>query len=145
MIALALPLPPSTNALWRSRKASSKPHLSSEYQAWKQEAGWIVQASQVDRISGEYDVHIFVPKGMPGDIDNRVKAILDLCKEHVTDDDKHCQDQRITRSRDVPKGTCVVRITNSATAGNAGAGQQGVGFAPTPIPDEARRGVIPQG
>lgn len=141
MIALALPLPPSTNTIWRNRKGSGKPHLSSEYQAWRQEAGWTVQASQVERISGEYDIHIFVPKDMPGDIDNRVKAILDLCKEHVTDDDKHCQDQRITRSAAIPAGTCVVRITNSTTADDAGVVRQGAGAMLAPNPAADRHGA----
>lgn len=134
MIDIQLPLPPSTNKLWRNRNGSNRPHLSSEYQAWKQEAGWMVQASGVDRIEGEYDIHIRVAKSMQGDIDNRVKAILDLCKEFITDDDKFCQDQRISRSTHIPPGYCFVRITNSTTADDAGVVRQGAGFPLAPIP-----------
>ena len=135
MIAVQFPLPPSANKLWRNRKSRGAPFLSPAYQAWKQEAGWLIKASKVERIAGEFDIRIFVPKAMPGDADNRVKAILDLCKQHLTDDDKLAQDVRVTRSAEVPAGVCVVQITNSTTdlnrpsAGSGAAGGGPIGLA----------------
>ncbi len=136
MIAFAIPLPPSANTIWRNRKGSGKPHLSSDYQAWKQEAGWMIKAAQLERIEGRFAMRVFVPADMTGDIDNRLKPILDLAKEYVTDDDKFCDDLRISRSTEVPTGTCVVRITHSTTdlsSPSAGSGAAGAGSAPAPL------------
>lgn len=134
MITLAIPLPPSVNKIWRQQtKGRGAPFLSPVYTAWQQEAGWSITGTHVERIEGPYAVCIHVPHDMAGDIDNRVKPILDLCKKHVTDDDKHCWDQRIVRSYDVPTGTCVVQIWNSTTAGDAGVVRPGAGLAPAPI------------
>lgn len=141
MIALALPLPPSANTIWRNRKGSGKPHLSSEYQAWKQEAGWMIQAARLERVPGRFTMRVFVPIEMVGDIDNRLKPILDLAKTFVTDDDKFCDDLRISRSPEVPDGTCVVHVRNSTTASDADVVRQGAGFPLAPIPAAEAHGA----
>ncbi len=146
MIAFSIPLPPSANRIWRGGRNGGRPYLSPAYSHWKHEAGAMMQAMRLGKVAGAFDAEIILPETMRGDVDNRVKPILDLCKEiGVTDDDKHCRSINVRRAASAPNGTCTVTIKNSATAGDAGAGQQGVGMAPTPISQEARRGVSPQG
>lgn len=96
----------------------------------------MIKAAQLERIEGRFAMRVFVPADMTGDIDNRLKPILDLAKEYVTDDDKFCDDLRISRSTEVPTGTCVVRITHSTTdlsSPSAGSGAAGAGSAPAPL------------
>ena len=109
MIIASLPLPPSANRLWRS--GGRKPYIPPEYVAWKREAGWILAAARLRHIDGPFAVDIGVPAKMLGDIDNRVKALLDLFAEHgVTDNDRNAWRITIERRPAVPKGTCVVSV-----------------------------------
>lgn len=78
-IILLLPLPPSTNALWR--RVGNKTLISAPYRAWKEAAGWEAKSQLVGipQITGAFAVKIEIDPGR-GDLDNRLKAILDLCQ-----------------------------------------------------------------
>ena len=110
MIAVALPLPPSANRLWRVAR-SGKPYIAPAYAAWKREAGWMLAAAKVGAVQGPFDVEIGISARERGDADNRVKATLDLLRDmRVTDDDKHARKVTVERRDAVPTGTCIVTV-----------------------------------
>ena len=101
----------------------------------------MIQSARLERVDGRFAMRVFVPFKMTGDIDNRLKPILDLAKTFVTEDDRFCDDLRISRSTEVPDGTCVVHVRNSTTASDADVVRQGAGFALAPIPAAERHGA----
>lgn len=95
-----LPMPPSLNNAYENFQARSKKtgkmvtrrRKSDEYDAWKNTAiGCILQAVAADRrIAGPVCVAIALPEKMRGDVDNRIKPILDaLVKSGRIDDDRN--------------------------------------------------------
>lgn len=95
---VTLPLPPSTNNLYVNVGKGRKP--SKEYAAWTKQAilETYAQVPAASRVEGIPSIVIQVPAAMPGDIDNRIKAILDcLVKARRIDDDKYIWSITITR------------------------------------------------
>ena len=91
MSTIDLPLPPSTNALWRSNRG--RVHRSRRYLAWLKEAGWELLTQRPKRITGGVEIRIAIgrPDNRKRDLDNvATKAILDLLTAHqiITDDSK---------------------------------------------------------
>ncbi len=81
-VRLNLSWPPSTNNLFVNvPKRGRVP--SKEYGRWRNDAGWELKAQRPPKI--DYPVHIELelcaPKGESFDLDNRLKAPLDLLKE----------------------------------------------------------------
>lgn len=88
-IILLLPLPPSTNALWR--KVGGRMVISAEYRSWKEAAGWEARNQLVglEQIKGAFSFKVEMDPGR-GDLDNRLKAVLDLCQAvGAIQNDKH--------------------------------------------------------
>lgn len=89
---LNLPLPPTTNNLFVNIGKGRAP--SHAYKLWRQEAGWRLKAQKPRTVSGRVVILIGVERpntaaGRASDVDNRVKALLDLLVKHkVIDDDK---------------------------------------------------------
>ena len=86
---MKLPMPPSTNNLFVNiPKRGRVP--SARYKAWKTAAGLTLNVQRPPAVSGSVDVSILVPQKTRGDIDNRIKAILDLLVTHrvIEDDSK---------------------------------------------------------
>lgn len=111
-IRFTLPLPPSLNNAYGNRKDGRGRYPTKTLIQWKTEAGWLVQASEKRRIVGPYRIAISVPEKMPGDLDNRPKAILDLLVEHgVTPDDRFAYSVAVSRSPDVKAGDCLVEVS----------------------------------
>ena len=112
MIRLELPLPPSSNELFLNpRGGRGRRPLAPRYRAWRLEAGWIVKAARLPKITGPYTFELLVPAKMRGDASNRIKAPEDLfVKLGVTPDDRFCQRAAAERSPDVAPGRCVVII-----------------------------------
>jgi Holliday junction resolvase RusA-like endonuclease len=118
-MVLDLPFPPSVNRLWRSsgKDASSRVYLAPGYVRWKKTADALMYTNrgwQSQRVSGYFTADILVcpPKGHPrGDLDNRVKAILDyLQRVGIIADDKYCQ--RLTIEWvDAPRAPEGARVT----------------------------------
>lgn len=87
-VTLTVPAPPSANKLFKSidggRRAKSK-----DYKDWLLHAGWQLRAQRPGHISGRVMLLIAVERlSHTADIDNRVKALLDLLvKNQVIDDD----------------------------------------------------------
>ena len=91
---LALPMPPSVNAIWRTRRGKNgKPqyYLDPRYSAWKRHCDGVAMGSR-NRVTGQYTVAIKLNSAKRnGDCDNRIKAVLDwLARTGMTPDDKHC-------------------------------------------------------
>lgn len=99
-VVIDLPYPPSVNRLWRNSgaDATSRVYLSPSYVKWKQAADILLLSTKGWRnkkIAGSFvaDIVLCPPqKGMRGDIDNRIKAVLDFLQRiEVVANDKHCQ------------------------------------------------------
>ena len=95
-ITLHLPLPPSTNRLWRANRG--KVHRSKVYLSWLQEAGlqWLTQKqSQPKSIAYSFTAQVVLvrPDKRRRDLDNHsTKALLDFCTLHqVVVDDSLCE------------------------------------------------------
>lgn len=116
-VILDLPVPTSTNRIWRSQKAGKKHvSLSPQYLAWKTEADKMAMASGAFRgiktIKGKFEVLIIIRR-CAGDLDNRAKGVLDwLQSRAVIENDKFCE--RLTLAwGDAPAG-CRVTVTACA-------------------------------
>ena len=83
-ITLELPLPPSTNRLWRVFRG--RLIRSEEYRGWIKQAGLeiLVQKPKLPckAISGPYSLIVRLKLGNGRDSDNRVKALNDLLQKH---------------------------------------------------------------
>lgn len=79
MVSLDLPMPPSTNRLWRS--VGQRVIKSEEYRRWLHVAGWQLKEQRAGRVAGRVEVGLTIGK-TTGDLDNRTKALLDLLVLH---------------------------------------------------------------
>lgn len=90
-ITLDLPLPPSTNTIWRRGKnrstGKSVTYLNPTYKKWKEKADVELLRQRVGKrwrmITGPFDVILTLPlkKRFKIDLDNRIKATLDWAKQ----------------------------------------------------------------
>jgi len=76
---LTLPLPPSVNAAFTNVPGKGRVRTA-KYRKWAREAGWLAVMQRAGRptIEGPFSAIINVSASM--DIDNVVKACLDLCQ-----------------------------------------------------------------
>jgi Holliday junction resolvase RusA-like endonuclease len=95
-----LPYPPSVNKLWRATSAisSKRVYLAPSYVTWKAEADALLMATRGwtnRRVMGPFSINIDLcapPKHPRGDLDNRIKAVLDfLQRVSLIHNDKDCQ------------------------------------------------------
>lgn len=94
-----LPFPPSVNKIWRSqaRENGSTVYLSKEYRDWKDKTDLHLIANRTyrqRRIAGRFEAHIGLNAniGRWGDLDNRIKAVMDYAQSrNFIADDKHCR------------------------------------------------------
>lgn len=102
---IALPWPPSTNNLFAT--AGGRRHISKEYADWRREAGWTLQAQRPHKFKGpvEIAIELCAPTNRRFDLDNRMKATLDLLTTHqvITDDNS-----------EIVRGVSVKRVDNAA-------------------------------
>lgn len=83
-----LPLAPSVNRIWRQGGAGQV-YRAPEYVSWIKEAGWALKAQKPPTITGAVAVRIRVGLvDRKRDLDNVIKALLDLLVEHqvIADD-----------------------------------------------------------
>lgn len=99
-VVLDLPYPPSVNRLWRSTAAEkNRVYLSPSYVKWKDAADALLMGTRgwrSGKIKGAFSVEIALcptSQGHPrGDLDNRIKAVLDyLQRVEVIANDKFCE------------------------------------------------------
>jgi len=95
-IVCTLPLPPSSNVLWRNRHGSRKPYLNPKYRAWRHECDAHMLANAPvggwPRLTGLYSLEITLDRQQWGrrDLGNAEKAISDYLQriELIEDDRK---------------------------------------------------------
>lgn len=83
MIRFTVPMPPSVNAMYRNVPGRGRAKTK-KYLRWAQDAGWKILADvpvgERLKISGDLKVSIVLgPRDKRSDVDNRAKAVLDLC------------------------------------------------------------------
>ena len=110
MTHLLLSLPPSVNEIWAPTGKGAF-YRSAKYKRWIKDAGWTLLAHRPKPVVGLYNLTIYLPAEMPGDIDNRVKALCDLLVTHgVTADDRHLWSLHVSRSSNIEAGYASVFI-----------------------------------
>jgi Holliday junction resolvase RusA-like endonuclease len=92
-IVLDLPPPPSTNRLWRS--ARRRVFRSKVYLDWIRAADAEILARRQmpkKRIGGLFAAHVTLSQKVRGDIDNRIKGLLDfLQSREIIRNDSDCK------------------------------------------------------
>ena len=99
-VALELPAPLSTNALWRPIKRGSVASMvkSKEYCAWIAEAGYRLNSQRLDMVEGPYALSIVRDSGARLDLDNCIKSCSDLLQDHgIVQNDRLAQKITIER------------------------------------------------
>ncbi len=108
-VTLVIPLPPSANALFANVPRKGRVRTAA-YRRWSVAAlSWMWTCKPVGGFpffDGPFSVQIAVPLKMRGDVDNRVKPILDFLKKPagLVDDDSKTFGATITRSDEVEPG-----------------------------------------
>ena len=112
MTEINLPFPPTVNHIWKS--SGHRRYLSKEYEAFLGMVAIIVKRERVTyygtkRLAVAIKLHW--PNKRRGDIDNRVKAVLDsLARCKVFEDDEQVDLLAVSRENIVKGGLCVVRL-----------------------------------
>jgi Holliday junction resolvase RusA-like endonuclease len=94
-----LPLPPSANKLFFNVPGKGRVKTRA-YKNWRRNAvlSIFAQVRADQRIGGPVGLSICVPNRMRGDLDNRLKGLIDaLVASNRIDDDKHVGSIRIVR------------------------------------------------
>ncbi len=128
---LTLPYPPSTNRYWRIFRGHAV--RSAEATAYKRAVSAVCIQAGVDLLSGPValEVRLYRPR-KSGDLDNRLKVLLDALQGHLYADDAQVVELHAFRQDDkaAPRVELVLRP--------AGQPQDASGLpAPTPGPSEA--------
>lgn len=87
-----IPFPPSVNHMFFNVPGKGRVK-SNAYRVWRSAAGWDIKAAKPEKFNGPVEVLITLErKTMRGDIDNRIKAILDVLVDmDVLVDDKQVE------------------------------------------------------
>jgi Holliday junction resolvase RusA-like endonuclease len=92
-IVLDLPAPPSANAIWRSGRR--RVYRSKAYLDWLRAADVEIMARRQmpkKKIDGSFQAHVTLSQKVRGDIDNRVKGLLDfLQSREIIRNDSDCK------------------------------------------------------
>ena len=77
-----LPTPPSTNKLTGNKKGGKGRYKLDEYKSWIAEAGWELKLQKVKPVAPPISFVMFVEYNPRRDLDNYMKAVLDLLVSH---------------------------------------------------------------
>lgn len=90
-----IPLPPSVNAMFRNVPGVGRVKTT-DYKRWREVAGWQLKAQKPVKLTGDVAVKIEVRRPRStADLDNRAKAVGDLLKGVVIEDDRQIVDLRM--------------------------------------------------
>jgi hypothetical protein len=128
---VTLPLPPTTNNLFKGvGRGRAK---TQGYKDWIEAAGWALARERIAPVLGAYAFLLALPRGMPGDCSNRIKAPEDLLVKHkLTPDDRHADLVMAHRSNAVAGAACIVTVVPIL---HVSAALASVGGGPRPLPD----------
>lgn len=83
---LTLPYPPSANRLWRNY--GNRTVKTAEARNYRVQVGWLAKAAGLECLGGDVAVTIRVYRPRKsGDLDNRIKAVLDALQGVAYDND----------------------------------------------------------
>jgi crossover junction endodeoxyribonuclease RusA len=86
---ITLPIPPSVNHYWKTRKGGKGRYISAEGQAFKETVGLRCAETGLEPMEGRVKLTIAVYRPADrGDLDNYLKALLDGIKGYAYLDDK---------------------------------------------------------
>lgn len=116
-VSFALPWPPSVNTYWRSAVIGGRVrvYVSDKGKAYRKEAGWRIagaraRAGLAGRVALE--IRAFPPDRRKRDLDNTLKAVLDVMTEvGVWNDDSQVDELTIRRGDVVKGGRLEIRVT----------------------------------
>lgn len=96
---LTIPYPPSANRIWRN--ARGRTILSKEALSFKRDVAILAKVARVKMLSGPVAVRmrVFRPHKR-GDLDNRIKAVLDSLNGIAWEDDEQVETILATRHED---------------------------------------------
>ena len=122
MLTIKLPVAPSVNAAFFNRKGGKGYGRikSAKYRAWLKDADahYMLQKKDVVPIRGPYICGMIFPRKLKGDLDNRVKLILDwLVSRELTSDDRYLMSYHPVRG-DTPDGYVIVQAAERPDAGS---------------------------
>lgn len=106
-----LPVPPSVNVAFRNVPGKGRVKTA-DYKIWCNQAAQIlvVKVPKRCRVAGEFHVAINLPRKMKGDLDNRVKGILDaLTRANLIDDDRFMEELHVCRRADQEFAVVIVK------------------------------------
>lgn len=113
MTVLWLDLPPSVNGAFKNVRGRGRVKTDI-YKNWLTGAGWQVVSQRLPQWRGPvapWQASLTVSERMLGDIDNRVKAVIDLLvKQRLVPDDAHLYRLIIERSPAIPGGRMRVQF-----------------------------------
>jgi crossover junction endodeoxyribonuclease RusA len=120
---LDVPMPPSVNRLWRHGRG--KTYRSAAYVSWLRSAGWELKAQKPPAVEGWCTIRLSA--AIPArrrDLDNLIKALLNLLVEHrVIEDDADVAAIDARWDGTVPAGRVVLEVRSSiAPVEHIGAG-----------------------
>jgi len=85
-IVINLPIPPSLNNLFAN--AGKRRVTTPRYAAWLEEAGLHLNRQRPEPVAGWYELFLYLPAKIRGDVDNRLKGVSDLLSKHsIIEDD----------------------------------------------------------
>ena len=114
--AFTLPLPPSANRMWRKGKYGQL-YKTPVAKVYHQEVGWIVRASGMSVLDGDIVVTMrFYRARKSGDLDNRIKLLLDSLQGVAYHDDKQVIELHAFRFDDKDNPRIEVEIENESEA-----------------------------
>lgn len=114
-IDMVLTLPPSFNRAYDVDAAGGR-YLKKHYREWKKAAGQEVMAARAKARcralgTGRYGIRIRWPEEDIADIDNRIKALLDLLRwTGTTPDDKWCRHMSVGFTHQIKAPQFMVRV-----------------------------------
>ena len=87
MIALTLPYPPSANRYWRNYRGVTV--KSDEARIYQNHAGWLAKTAGYEMLTCDVEVtlRVYRPR-KAGDLDNRIKVMLDTLRGIIYVDDE---------------------------------------------------------
>ena len=112
---LALPWPPSTNALFFNVRGKGRVR-SENYRKWAKEAGWTLNAQRPPKFKGPVTIGIELcpPSSRRFDLDNKNKALLDLLVTHrVIEDDNDSIVREVSVKRLDSGAPCTVVVRSA--------------------------------
>lgn len=109
MIRLTLDMPPSGNRYWRHNRG--RIHRSAEADAYIEQVGWLCRTAGIEPLDGDVRVTLrFYRKARRGDLDNRVKILLDALIGYAWHDDSQVAEIHAYRYEDKQCPRCELEV-----------------------------------